>query len=138
MSRRPPTNNPYGKAAQNYASQGKRQEDSRETEAKALLKAAKMLQDLQTSWDGAAQTKIEDALKFNRRIWILFYDNAVSGSDQAQSKTLSTNVINLANFVFKRSTEILASPEADKLNILISINREVATGLMSRRENSKQ
>lgn len=137
MSKRPPTNNPYGKAAQNYAAQGTRQEDGRETEAKALLKAAKMMQDLQTSWDSLPQEKIEEALRYNRRIWLLFYDNAVSASDAERPPALSTNVVNLANFVFKRSTEIMAAPEAGKLNILISINREVATGLMSKRAETK-
>lgn len=137
MSKRPPINNPYGKAAQNYAAHGTRQEDGRETEAKALLKAAKILQDLQSSWDGTPQGKIEEALKYNRRIWLLFYDNAVSSTEMDRPAALSTNVVNLANFVFKRSTEILASPEANKLNILISINREVATGLMAKRTEAK-
>ncbi len=133
MSKRPPPSNPYGKAAQNYAAQSTRKEDTRETEAKALLKAAKMLQDLQTSWDGRSQKTIEDALKFNRQIWVLFYDNALTAQDEKRPKHLSTNVVNLANFVFRRSMEILAAPEADKLNILISINREVATGLMAKK-----
>jgi len=130
MSKRLPTN-PYGKVAQSYANQGKKQEDRRETEAKALLKAARMLQDLQSSWDSRSSQKIEDALKFNRQIWVIFYDNAINTSNENTS-TLSGNVVNLANFVFRRSMEILAAPEPDKLNILININREVANGLMSK------
>lgn len=133
MTKRPPHTNPYSKAAHNYSMLGAKQEDTRATEAKALLKAAKMLQDLQTSWDGKAPKKIEEALKYNRQIWVLFYDNALNGENAARPKNLSTNVVNLANFVFKRSIEILASPEPDKLNILININREVANGLMTRK-----
>ncbi len=130
MSKRP-TSNPYGKAAQNYAKQGTRLEDTRSTEAKALLKAAKMLQDLQLSWDARTQQKIEDTLKYNRQIWVLFYDNALS-DDGTRPKNLSTNVVNLASFVFRRSIEILAAPEPEKLDILININREIATGLMAK------
>ena len=130
----PPTNNPYGRAAHNYAQQGTRQEDTRSTEAKALLKAAKMLQDLQVSWDSKAPDKIEKTLKFNRQIWVLFYDSALVNEDPARPKGLSSNVVNLANFVFRRSMEILAAPEPEKLNILININREVASGLMARKE----
>ena len=133
----PPTNNPYGKAAHNYAQQGTLQETTRGTEAKALLKAAKMLQDLQSSWDKQPQKKIEEVLKFNRQIWVLFYDNALNNNDDTRPQALSTNVINLASFVFKKSVEILAAPEASKLNILININREVAGGLMAKPSESK-
>jgi flagellar protein FlaF len=124
--------NPYGKVAKSYAAQESKQEDARATEAKALLKAAKQLMDLQKTWDTRTPQKIEDVLKYNRQLWVLFYENAVSNVDDTRPAQLATNVINLANFVFKRSTEILAAPESDKLNILININREVANGLMSR------
>lgn len=136
MSKRPPPTNPYGKAAHNYAQQGTKQEDTRSTEAKALLKAARMLQELQTSWDDKTQKKIEETLKFNRQIWVLFYDNALANDDPSRPKSLSTNVVNLANFVFKRSIEIMAAPEPDKLSILININREVASGLMAKRADA--
>ncbi len=133
MTRRPPHTNPYGKAAQNYATMGTRQDDTRSTEAKALLKAAKMLQDVQADWGNGGQKKIEETLKHNRQIWVLFYDNALSNDDPSRPANLSTNVVNLANFIFKRSMEILAAPEPEKLNILININREVANGLMARK-----
>lgn len=134
MSKRPPPTNPYGKAAHNYSAVSAKQDDTRSTEAKALLKAAKMLQDLQNSWDGKTQKKIEDTLKFNRQIWVLFYDNALANDESSRPKNLSTNVVNLANFIFKRSMEIMASPAPEKLNILISINREVASGLMTKKD----
>ena len=134
MSRQTPHTNPYRKAAGNYAAQGTKEEDTRATEAKALLKAARMLQDLQTSWVDRTPKKIEDTLRYNRQIWVLFYDNAVTQNDAAgappRAKGLATNVVNLANFIFKRSMEIMAAPEPEKLNILISINREIASGLM--------
>jgi flagellar biosynthesis activator protein FlaF len=130
MSKRPPsTNSPYGKAAQNYAARGVREESSRETEARALLKAAKMLKELQSDWDANSARKIEDTLKFNRQLWVVFYDNAIK---DGQSAALSANVVSLSGFIFKRSMEILAAPSPEKLDILISINREVAGGLMAR------
>lgn len=110
----------------------------RSTEAKALLKAARMLQDLQLTWDSKSQKKIEDALKHNRRIWVLFYDHALAANTGAQpSNRVILNVVNLANFVFKRSIEILANPSSEKLNILININREVAGGLMTKKPGIK-
>lgn len=135
MSKRPTPGNPYGKAAHNYSSTAAQQDDVRATEAKALLKAARMLQELQAGWDAeenkVSQAKIEETLKFNRQIWVLFYDHAVSGEGP---NTLNTNVVNLAGFVFKRSMEILAAPAPEKLNILININREVANGLMTKKQ----
>ncbi len=138
MTKNPPRTNPYAQnshksAVHNYASAGTRHDDTRSTEAKALLKAAKMLQDIQAGWDNGGQKKIEETLKHNRQIWVLFYDNALSNQDPSRPANLSTNVVNLANFVFKRSMEILAAPEPEKLNILININREVANGLMARK-----
>ena len=132
MSKRPTPSNPYGKAAHNYSATASQQDDTRATEAKALLKAAKMLQDLQNSWDGKSQSKVEETLKYNRQLWVLFYDHAISDGG---SKTLNTNVVNLAGFVFKRSLEILAAPAPEKLNILININREVANGLMTKKQS---
>lgn len=131
MSKHPPTN-PYGKVAKSYAAQETKQEDPRATEAKALLKAAKLLQDLQKSWEARTPQKIEEVLKYNRQIWVLFYDNAVNGENENRPAQLASNVVNLANFVFKRSMEIMAAPESDKLNILININREIANGLMAK------
>lgn len=131
MSKHPPINT-YGKVAKSYATQETKQEYPRATEAKALLKAAKQLQDLQKSWDARTPQKIEDVLKYNRQIWVLFYENAVNSRDENRPAQLASNVVNLANFVFKRSMEIMAAPESDKLNILININREVANGLMTK------
>ena len=135
----PPTNsNPYRKAAQNYATQSGRQENARDTEAKALLRAAKKMQDLQSGWVNSNQQKIEETLKYNRQIWVTFYDNAINkNSALTSSDPVSTNVIKLASFVFKRSVEILAAPDADKFSMLININREIAAGLMSRKDSSK-
>lgn len=139
MPRPPAPSNPYGpgsykSAAHNYSATDSKQEDTRATEAKALLKAARMLQELQTSWNDNSPTKIEEILKHNRQIWVLFYDHAVSNDVPEAAKGFHTNVVNLAGFVFKRSMEILANPTPEKLNILININREVANGLMTKKQ----
>ncbi len=129
MTRKSPPITPYGQAAQNYAAQSQKQATQRETEAHILLRAAKQLQDLQKDWDTITAKDREDALKYNRKIWVMFYENAQSNSAEPTHPTAPV-VINLAHFVFKRSMDILALPDRDKLNALISINREVAAGLM--------
>lgn len=137
-NKKPPLNKPaagrtpYGKASGSYGQQGRKYADKRDIEAQVLLKAARKLQDLQSGWDTRATNAIEETLKYNRQIWMMFYDNAVNGEGSAPPQPLRTNIVNLAGFVFKRSMDILADPERDKLNILISINREIAAGLMTK------
>lgn len=132
-SRRPPgRRDTYDKASSSYGAQAKKHISGREVEAQALLKAARKLQDLQTDWDSRSDSAVEETLKYNRQIWVIFYDHALSGGDAGPPQTLRSNIANLAGFVFKRSVDILANPTADKLSILISINREIAAGLMSK------
>ncbi len=132
MAKTPPSQTQYGHASKSYAAQAKTPDDPRGIEAKALLKIAKILQDVHSNWDAKNLKKLEEALKLNRQIWILFFEHAHNPPDDSRPATLGTNVINLANFVFKRSLEIMAAPERDKLNVLISINREIASGLMTK------
>jgi flagellar protein FlaF len=137
MSSSPPPRPPSdrraaGKVSGSYGALAKRHAGKREVEAQALLKAARMMQELQNDWDKQTPEKIESALKFNRNIWVIFYDNATNDSaPDAPSPPFRKNVVNLANFVFKRSVDILAAPEKTKLSVLININREVAAGLMT-------
>lgn len=105
--------------------------DQRELEAHVLLKSSKFLNDIQKDWDNTTPEVLEETLKYNRQIWMMFYDTALENTEGTRPDDLRSNIINLANFVFKREIEILGAPEKEKLNILISINREIAAGLMS-------
>ncbi len=129
-SNHPPAN-PYSKAASTYGDHAQRNTpDQRELEARVLLKSAKMLQDLRDALDTANSDIIEETLKYNRQIWIMFYDTAIENKGDGHDNALRSNIINLANFIFKRETDILAKPKAEKFDTLISINREIAAGLM--------
>ena len=131
-NKKPPLNKmPYGKASGSYGALARKHADKRDVEAQVLLKAARKLQDLQSGWDNRASTAVEETLKYNRQIWVLFYDNAVN-EGCTTPPPLRSNIINLASFVFKRSMDILAEPDREKLNILININREIAAGLMTK------
>lgn len=110
--------------------------DQRELEAHVLLKSAKFLQDMQNDWDNITPEVLEETLKYNRQIWMMFYDTALENPEGDRPNDLRSNIINLANFVFKREIEILGDPQKEKLNVLISINREIAAGLMSRDANA--
>lgn len=112
--------------------------DQRELEAHVLLKSTKFLQDLQTDWDDITPEFLEETLKYNRQIWMMFYDTALENTEENRPNDLRSNIINLANFIFKREIEINAAPSKDKLNILININREIAAGLMTKDNGVEQ
>lgn len=105
--------------------------DQRELEAHVLLKSAKFLKTLQEDWENVTPEILEETLKYNRQIWMMFYDTAIENLEGDRPNDLRSNIVNLANFVFKRELEVISTPTPEKLNILININREIAAGLMS-------
>lgn len=129
----PPHNNPYAKAAHAYGDNAqKNTPDQRELEARVLLKSAKMLADLQDDLDNATIEIIESTLKYNRQIWMMFYDTALENPDNNRPNDLRSNIVNLANFIFKREMEIISEPTKQKFDVLININKEIAAGLMAK------
>lgn len=127
-----PHNNPHASAASAYGTNAqKNSEDPREVEARVLLKSAQFMQTLQANWDTKTSDDLHDTLKYNRNIWMMFYDTAIESTDSTLPKELRNNIYNLSNFIFKREVEILANPQKQKLDILISINRDIAAGLMT-------
>ncbi len=139
-----PTNNPYAQAAGAYGTHAqKHTPDQRELEARVLLKSAKMLQDLRDGWAGANYELIEATLKYNRQIWMMFYDTAVENREgEERPNDLRSNIINLANFIFKREMDILTDKNRveapQRLDVLISINREIAAGLLGSPSNKAE
>lgn len=125
--------NDHAKAAGVYGENvQKNTPDQRELEAHVLLKATRFLQDIQKDWDNVTSEVLEETLKYNRQIWMMFYDTALENPEGDRPNDLRSNIINLANFIFKREIEIMGNPSPGKLDILININREIAAGLMAR------
>lgn len=132
-------NNPYAQAAGTYDTHAKdHTPDQRELEARILLKSNRMLRDLLDGWDERTTESMEKALTYNRQIWLLFYDTALENKDGERPDDLRSNIVNLANFIFKRETEILSDPQPHKFDILISINREISAGLMSNAQKASR
>lgn len=125
-------NNPYASAAGAYGTNAqKTSSDPREVEGRVLLKSAQFMQDLQNNWDSMTREVLEETLKYNRSIWLMFFDTAVENTEGGRPDTLRNNIYNLAKFVFKREIDILAQPAKNKLDILIKINRDIAGGLLA-------
>lgn len=127
-----PPQNPYAQAANAYGDNAQKHAPSqRELEGRVLLKSAKMLKDLQENWETANKEIIESTLKYNRQIWMIFYDTAMENPEGDRPNQLRSNIVNLANFIFKREVDIMAHPQKQKLDVLININHEIAAGLMT-------
>lgn len=130
--------NPYAQATGAYDTNAKANAgNQREMEARILYKSNRQIQVLIDNWEDRQKDALEAALKYNRDIWILFYDTALENKDGNRPNDLRSNIVNLANFIFKREMEVLADPKPEKLQILININNEIAAGLMTQPQGVK-
>lgn len=135
----PQPNNPHAAAAAAYGDNAqKTTADPRELEARVLLKSNRMMKDLVADWDNRNAEILEKTINYNRQIWMLFYDEAVENPDSGHTSEIRSNIVNLANFIFKRGIDILTKPEKEKFNALININSEIAAGLMASVKNAQQ
>ena len=117
-------------AAQAYARTSQNTGTARDIEAQALLKAAKQLRDVQTSWTGP-DARMHKALLFNRRLWTIFM-SAVETNDNPQPIEIRQNIVNIGVFVMKQTVEMQMNPDPAKLKSLIDINCNLAAGLAGR------
>ena len=114
-----------------YENVNKATMSGREVEAAVLTKAARKLKTCQENWNAPdREEKLEEALKFNQRIWSIF-QSELSRSDHELPQKLRLDVLRLAAFIDRRIFETLAYPSPDKLNIVIDINNNLAAGLRS-------
>jgi len=109
----------------------------REVEAAVLTKAARKLRECQDNWNAPnGEEKLEEALKFNQRIWSIF-QSELSREDHELPQKIRLDILRLAAFIDRRIFETLAHPSPDKLKIVIDINNNLAAGLRSKPSNSK-
>ncbi|MGH1403532.1 MAG: flagellar biosynthesis regulator FlaF [Alphaproteobacteria bacterium] len=135
----PPNNSPHAKATGIYDTNAKEfSQNQRELEGKILLKSNKRIQEIMDNWDDTPKDTLEETLKYNRKIWMLFYDTARENKESMHSNELRNNISTLADFIFKREIEILSNPQKEKLAVLISINKQIAVGLMTPVQQTEQ
>jgi len=102
----------------------------RDIEANLLLKAAARLQALSDSWE-SDRDQVDEVLLYNRKLWSIFL-TSVTRQDNPLPDAVRQNVANLGVFVMKQTVSLMAEPKREKLGALISINRELAAGLLGR------
>lgn len=103
--------------------------DGRELEASILTRSAARLSAVQNNWDASDRdAMLDEALRYNQRLWTLFQADLLEDSNTLPVE-IKRNLLSLSAFVDKRTFDIMSYPAQDKLNILIDINRNIASGL---------
>jgi flagellar biosynthesis activator protein FlaF len=70
----------------------------------------------------------DEALTNNRKLWTLLVTSATRPENPLPHE-IKQNIANLGVFVLGRIFDLTVKPQPEKLDILISINREIAAGL---------
>jgi flagellar protein FlaF len=117
-------------AARTYGAIAKQTQSPRKLEADLLLDAAARLQAVRDRWD-EKRCELDAALTNNRKLWSIFLTSATNAENPLPAN-LRQNVANLGIFVFNEMLSIQANPRPEALVPLISINRELAAGLLGR------
>ena len=98
----------------------------REVEAAAFTKAAVMLEDAKSHTDNIHA--YAQALRFNHLLWTIMQADVTEEANKLPPE-LKANILSLSIFVDKQTTKALRSSDAKDLDILITINRNLAAGL---------
>lgn len=111
---------------QAYQSSLKLGTSARQTETRALLEAARRMDEAITGEDPDA---FRAALRLNWRLWTIIQAD-VSSEESPLSDEVRQNILSLSVFIDKHTVDALADPVGRKLRVLIDINRNIARGLM--------
>jgi flagellar protein FlaF len=114
-------------ATQAYQTVAKRTGNPRDLEANLLSRSAANLQRIREQWE-LADSELHGALRFNRRLWSVFLNSATS-EQSPLPVAIRQNIANLGLFVMSHSLRVETQPDPARLDVLITINREVAAGL---------
>jgi flagellar protein FlaF len=116
------------RVATSYNSLHRQGGSPRETEGRALIEAARRMQEAARNPDDIATLRA--AARLNWRLWTLFQAE-ISVDSCPLPVELRQNMLNLCHFVDKRTVDFLANPSPQQLTALININREIAAGLLN-------
>jgi flagellar protein FlaF len=109
-----------------YQQQQKRNLSPREVEAMAFTKAALLLEEAK-----GKNRDVEEyakALRFNHLLWTIIQADLTEPANQLPPE-IKANVMSLSIFVDKQTTKALRTSDPKDLDILITINRNLAAGL---------
>ncbi|MCX8069900.1 MAG: flagellar biosynthesis regulator FlaF [Thermodesulfovibrionales bacterium] len=105
-------------------------DSGRELEASILVRCALMLKDCQDNWSAPdINERLERALRYNQTIWTVL-QTEISKPENPLPLEMKNNLLNLSLFIDKKIFEALAEPSPEKLTPIMSINANIAAGLL--------
>ena len=93
----------------------------------ALVEMARRLEALKETPDDLENIRTQ--VRTNWRIWTIFQANLVD-PECTVPREIRENLLNLSNFIDKRSVELISDPKVEKTQVLVNINRQIGAGLM--------
>jgi flagellar biosynthesis activator protein FlaF len=115
-----------------YSNMQKDTLSGRELEASVLTRAGLMLKNVKDNWAANDRNdRLLEAVKFNQKVWS-FFQAELSDPENPLPRELKENILNLSLFIDKRLFELMAFPEPEKLDIVISIDLNIAAGLQTK------
>ena len=118
---------PQSNKSQAYRTSQRLGSNARDTEAQALLEAARRLDAVS---DGKDRDAYRTALRLNWRLWTIIQAD-VSSEGSPLPDEIRQNILSLSVFIDKHTVKALAEPDGTRLGILVDINRNIAAGLMT-------
>jgi len=96
-------------------------------ESTLLSRAASNFVRIRDNWENG-EPELGAALEFNKRLWSVLVAS-VTSDENPLPREIRQNVANLGIFILGQTVELELRPQRAKLDTLININRELATGL---------
>lgn len=132
-----PANHPYHSATNAYTNMSS-VGDQRSLEGRILIKAALRLDLLAQRLSAGEQVtreEIGETMEYNQKLWTIFVAETMN-QDHPLPQEIKNNIASLGVFVFKRTMDILADTQPEKIRALVDINRNIASGLMKASANA--
>lgn len=107
----------------------------RQAEAMAFSKAATMMEEARK--EPSDTERFSQALRFNQLFWTILQAD-IAGPGNMLPNEVKANIMSLGVFVDKQTTKAHRSRDGKDLDILISINRNLAAGLREETSSSTQ
>ncbi len=102
--------------------------DPRQIEGWALMEVAVRMKAAQR--EPVDPNTVLEVTRLNRRLWTIIQANLVEPDCTVPQET-RTALLTLTRFIDTHAMGIIADPQPEKLDVLISINREIAGGLLT-------
>lgn len=113
-----------------YETTGRTMVSGRVAEAMAFSKAARALEEARTHAED--RHRLREALRLNRMVWTTVQAE-ITEEGSHLPRRLKAGLMSLSLFVDKIMAELPARFDPDQIQILIDLNREMASGLIDAR-----